>query len=175
MTSLAETGDGQGRLRQIVLGTPGSIAGTVYGTIVVMGAITAGAGATHGAWRLAAIVDATVLVLWVAHVYAHGLGESIERGRRLDRAELLSIARRELAIPLAAVAPTGALILGGLNVVGESTALWLAMGIGLATLAVQGTRYAALEGLSGLATATSVGLNIGLGLIIVALKAFVAH
>jgi hypothetical protein len=33
----------RGRLRHVVLGSPGTIAGTVYGTIVVMGAITAGA------------------------------------------------------------------------------------------------------------------------------------
>jgi hypothetical protein len=175
VTATAATGGGHGRLRRIVLGTPGSIAGTVYGTIVVMGAITAGSESAHGAWRLAAIVDSTVLVLWLAHVYAHGLGESIERGRRLDRAELLSIMRRELAIPLAALAPTAALLLGGLDVLAETTALWVAMAIGLATLAVQGARYAALEGLGRLDTVTSIGLNLGLGLVIVGLKAFVAH
>jgi len=158
-----------------VLGTPGSIAGTVYGTIVVMGAITAGSEAAQGTWRLAAIVDSTVLVLWIAHVYSHGLGEAIERERRLDRAELVSVMHRELAIALAAVAPTGALVLGALGMVEESTAVWLALGIGLATLAAQGARYAALEGLGRMSAATSVGLNVALGLVIVALKAFIAH
>ena len=139
-----ETG---GRLRRIVLGTPASIAGTVYGTIVVMGVVTAGAGSAHGTWELIAIVVSTVLVLWVAHVYAHGLGEAIGRGRRLDRAEFVSVARRELAIPLAAVAPTAALALGAFGLFADGTALWLAMAIGLVTLGVQGARYSALEGL----------------------------
>ena len=172
-TADARTLRAPGPVRRIVLGTPGSIAGTVYGTIVVMGAITAGA--VREPWHVAAVVDATVLVLWLAHVYAHGLGESIARGRRLDRPEFLSVARRELAIPLAAVAPTAALVLGGLGVLRDSTAVWLAIGIALVTLAVQGVRYAALEGLGPLATAMSVCLNLALGLVLVALKVLVAH
>ena len=158
-----------------MLGTPGSIAGTVYGTVVVMGAITAGSHDAPEPWSLAAVVGATVIVLWLAHVYAHGLGEAIGRGRRLDRAELVSVARRELAIPLAAVAPIAALILGGLGVFKDATAVWLALAIGLATLAVQGVRYAGLEGLGGRGTVTSVALNLTLGLVIVALKALVSH
>ena len=167
-----ETG---GRLRRIVLGTPASIAGTVYGTIVVMGVVTAGAGSAHGTWELIAIVVSTVLVLWVAHVYAHGLGEAIGRGRRLDRAEFVSVARRELAIPLSAVAPTAALALGGIGLVEEGRAVWLAMAMGLVTLAVQGARYSALEGLGRLGTAGSIGMNLAFGLVIVALKALVGH
>jgi hypothetical protein len=165
----------RGRLHGAVLGTPHTIAGTVYGTIVVMGSITAGAEGTNDSVRLAVIVGSTVLVLWLAHVYAHGLGESISRQRRLDRAEFLSVARREFSIPLAAAAPTVALILGGLDAVRDATAVWLALGIGLATLAVQGARYATLEHLGPLATAASIAMNLGLGLVIVALKVFVAH
>jgi hypothetical protein len=174
-TAHASTLPARGRIRRIVLGTPGSIAGTVYGTIVVMGAVTAGAEGIGEPWRLAAVVDATVLVLWLAHVYAHGLGESITRGRRLDRPEFVSVARRELAIPLAAVAPTAALVLGGLGFLRDSTAVWLALGIALLTLAVQGFRYADLEGLGPLATFKSVCLTVSLGLVLVALKVVVAH
>jgi len=163
------------RLHEAVLGTPDTIAGTVYGTIVVMGAITAGAEGTRDPARLAVIVAATVLVLWLAHVYAHGLGESIARQRRLDRAELLSVARREFSIPLAAAAPTAALVLGGLELLRDATAVWLALAIGLATLAVQGGRYATLEHLGPLSAAATIAVNLGLGLVIVALKVFVAH
>lgn len=161
--------------RGVVLGTAGSIAGTVYGTIVVMGAITAGAEGAREPWRLSTIVAGTVLVLWLAHVYAHGLGEAIGRGRRLDREELVSVGRRELAIPLAAVAPIAALTLGGLGLVRYSTAVWLALAVALATLGVQGLRYARLEGFGRGGTAKSVGLNVALGLVIVALKVSVGH
>ena len=157
----------------MVLGTADSIAGTVYGTIVVMGAITAGAGSDP--WRLAAVVAATVLVLWLAHVYAHGLGEAIGRGRRLDREEFLSVARRELAIPLAAFAPIAALVLGAVGLLEHATAAWVALGIGLATLAVQGYRYARLERFGRGGIVKSVAINVALGLFIVALKVAFAH
>lgn len=157
-----------------MLGSRRQIAGTVYGTIVVMASLTA-AEAEPGLWQLAAIVVTSVLVIWIAHVYAHGLGESIELGRRLDAAELGAIARRELAIPLAAAAPVAALVLGALGLLRDTTAVWAAMLIGLGTLALQGARYAGLEHLSRTGTLVSVGVNTLLGLVIVALKAGLGH
>ena len=165
---------GQSVLR-LLFGTRERIAGTVYGTIVAMGAITAGAGAEADPSRLAVIVFATVLVLWIAHVYAHSIGESVEHGRRLDRAEFISVARRELAIPLAAIGPVAALLLGSLGVVRESRAIWLALTLGVVTLAIQGLRFARLEHERFWGTVFSVAANVCLGLFIVVLKIFVAH
>jgi hypothetical protein len=65
--------------------------------------------------------------------------------------------------------------LGALGVFREVTAIWLALGIGVATLAVQGVRYARLERLSRTGTLVSVALNVSLGLAIVALKVILAH
>jgi hypothetical protein len=161
--------------KRVLFGTRDRIAGTVYGTIVAMGAITAGAGAEADASRLAAIVFATVLLLWIAHVYAHSIGESVEQGRRLDRAEFVSVARRELAIPLAAVGPVVALLLGSLGLVRQSRAIWLALTLGIVTLAIQGLRFAQLEHERFWGTAFSVAVNVSLGLLIVALKIFVGH
>jgi hypothetical protein len=161
---------------RLVFGSRRTIAGTVYGTIVVLAALSAGGKAyEHDLWHLAAIVVTTVLVLWIAHVYAHGLGESVQVGRRLDTTAFGTVAGRELAIPLAAVAPATTLALGAVGLVRGSTAVWLAVGICVATLAVQGLRYALLERLGPLATAAAVALNLALGLVIVALKVVVAH
>ena len=166
----------RGRARQLVFGSAGGIAGTVYGTIVVMATITAGAhGKETDAGRLAVVVGVTVLVLWTAHVYAHGLAESLERGRRLDRAELASVARRELSIPAAAVAPVAVLVLAALDILDAQTAVWLALGIGVVTLGVQGHRYGAVEQLDRTGTLTAVAVNVLLGLVIVGLKALLAH
>jgi hypothetical protein len=163
-------------LGRLVFGSRRTIAGTVYGTIVVLASLAAGGKAfQHDLWHLAAIVAVTVLVLWIAHVYAHGVGESLEVGRRLDVAELGTIAGRELAIPLAAVAPTAMLALGALGFFRAGTAVWIAVGICVATLAAQGLRYARLERLSRLGTLASVAINLALGLVIVALKVIVAH
>ena len=160
----------------MLLGSPGGIAGTVYGTIVVMATVTAGSyGEDTDIWWLAVVVGVTVLVLWIAHLYSHVLAESLERRRRLDRAELSAVARRELAIPAAALAPVAALVLGGIGILGEQTAVWLALGIGMGTLAVQGARYAAVEQLGRTGTLAAIALNLFLGLVIVGLKALLAH
>jgi hypothetical protein len=160
----------------LLFGSAGGIAGTIYGTIVVMATVTAGShGEDTDAWRLAVVVGVTVLVLWVAHLYSHALAESLERGKRLDRAELGSVARRELAIPAAAVAPITALVLAALGILSEETAVWLALGAGVATLAVQGARYATVERLGGAGTLAAIALNLFLGLVIVGLEASVAH
>jgi len=167
---------GQGRAKRLLFGSTGGLAGTVYGTIVVMATVTAGSSGTHtDPWRLAVVVAVTVLVLWIAHVYSDTLAESLERGRRLDRAEFSHIARRELSIPGAAVAPIAALVLGALGVIGERTAVWLALAFGVVTLGVEGARYAKIERLGGPGTLTVIALNLLLGLAVVALKALLAH
>jgi hypothetical protein len=141
-----------------------------------MATVTAGAqGEQTDMGRLAVVVGVTVLVFWTAHVYAHTLAESLERGRRLDRAELGDVARRELSMPAAAVAPFMALVLGALGILGAQPALWLALGIGVATLGVQGARYAAIEQLDRTGTLAVIAINLFLGLVIVGLKALVAH
>jgi hypothetical protein len=140
-----------------------------------MAAITAGAEGATGMWELVAVAATAVLVIWIAHVYAHGLGESIELDRRLDWAELAAIARRELTIPLAAVGPIAALVLGALGLIRESRAMWLAIAIALATLMLQGVRYARVERLGRTGTLFTIGMNTLLGLAIVALKAGLTH
>jgi hypothetical protein len=159
-----------GRVRRFLFGSHHGIAGTVYGTIVVMGTLAAGSHTPTDAWKLAVAVGGTVLVLWIAHVYSHGLAEAINAGRRLTWAELADVARRELPIPLASVAPVAALILGATDVLREGIAIWLAFGIGLATLFVQGLRYAGVEHLSRWATIGAVVVNVSLGLVIVGLE-----
>jgi hypothetical protein len=161
-------------LRPLVLGSRSSIAGSVYGAIVVMGTITAGsAGGAKSSWELAGVTTATVVVLWVAHVYSHGLGESLEQGRTVTGGELADIARRESSIPLAAAGPVLALVFGAVGVLEHST--WVALGIGVATLAAQGLRYARVEAMGRAGTVVAVSVNLALGLVIVALKALVTH
>jgi hypothetical protein len=158
-------------MRSLFLGTREGIAGAVYGTIVVLASLAAGASAyENDLWRLEGAVVASVLVLWLAHMYAHGLGESLQLGRRLTGGERRAVAQREVSIALAAVLPLAAVTLGALGIVRSSTALWIALGIGVATLAVQGLRYAQLErfGLPG--TVVAVGVNVALGLALVAVK-----
>jgi hypothetical protein len=183
MTSERSTQEGQAgggstlrRLGTLLVGQGEAIAGTVYGTIIVLATITAGASAFQDdLWRLCVVIAASVLVVWVAHVYSHGLGQSLHMRRRLTWSEFMAIARREYAIPLAAVLPLISLILGAAGVLEGTTAVWLALGIGVATLTLEGLSYARLERLNLTATLATVAVNLALGLTIVVLKALVAH
>jgi hypothetical protein len=166
----------RGGLRELLAGTPETIAGTVYGTIIVMATLVAGAPAFRDdLWHLFAIVVVTTLVFWAAHIYAHGLAESLQLGRRLTGRELADIAHRERAMGLAVVLPAVALVFGALGVIRGSLAIWLALGLGVAALATQGLRYAQLERLSALGTTVVVGLNLALGVSLVLLKVIVVH
>ena len=158
------------------MGTPETIAGAVYGTIIVMATLVAGAPAfKHELWHLFAIVVVTTLVFWAAHIYAHGLGESLSLGRRITSSELAHIAHRERAMGLAVVLPAVALVLGALGVIRGSWSIWLALALGVVALATQGFRYARLERLSALGTTVVVCLNLALGLSLVLLKVIVVH
>jgi hypothetical protein len=147
----------------------------VYGTVLALAAIVAGAAGHAGPRELVVVVATTATVIWFAHVYAHGLGESIEQGHRLTWSEFSSIAAREHSILLAAAAPTVVLLLGAVGLIREASAVWLALAVGLAALAVQGARYARVEHLGPLATAVVVSANVALGLVVVALKVLISH
>jgi hypothetical protein len=159
----------------IFLGVGSAIAGTVYGTVVVMATLTAAYATETHPWKLAVIVMTTAFVLWIAHVYAHGLSKSIHLNRRLRRADVADVLRSERGVLLAAVPPAAALLLGAIGLFRESTAVWIALGLGLATLAIQGVRYARLEHLSPLGTAVATAGNLALGLLVVLLKVAIAH
>jgi hypothetical protein len=162
--------------RHRFLGGPRRVAGTIYGTVVVMAVIAAGAreAGKHPS-ALAVVVAATVLVYWVAHVYAHAIAESVEAGGWLRVSDVRGVASREAAIPLAAIFPIAMLVVGALSIVGERTAVRLALAAGVATLAVEGLRYARLEQLGRLATSLIIACNVVLGLAIVALEVLVTH
>ena len=140
-----------------------------------MATVAAASGSAPNNWRLAAIVASSAVVFWLAHLYAHGLSESLALGHRLTRSELAEIARREQGIVVAAVAPTGAILLGAAGVLREESSVWLALSIGLLTLGVLGARYARIERMARGGTLAIIALNLALGLLVVGLKAFVVH
>jgi hypothetical protein len=160
----------------MLTGSSRTIAGTVYGTIVAMSALAAGASAySHNLWRLTAIVAVGSIVFWIAHVYAHSLAETITLGRRMSVGEFASVAHREVSIVFAAILPACALALGAADVISDRAAVWLALGAGTATLAVQGVRYARVENLGPVASFFAVATNVSLGGVIIALKVIVSH
>lgn len=152
------------------------LAGYIYGTIVALSVIVAGVRAyPHSSGHVAVLVGVTCAVFWIAHVYAHGLGESVAVEQHLTLDELLRIARREGSIVEAAVPPVLALLLGTLGLVSDATAAWLAFALGLLVLGAEGMVFARVERLGALGTLAVVAANVGLGLLLVALKLVVTH
>jgi hypothetical protein len=152
------------------------LAGFIYGTIVSLSVLVAGGRAfPHDPGRVAILVAVTSLVFWMAHVYAHAVSHSVEHNEHLSLAELGAIARREGSILEAAIPPVVVLLLGAIGVFAESTAVWVAMALGLVVLAAQGFVFARFERLGPLATIGVVAANLGFGLLLVALKVFLSH
>jgi hypothetical protein len=152
------------------------LGGFVYGTIVVLSVLVAGVRAyPSDAGRIAALVVATSLVFWVAHVYAHGITQSIAEDDRLSLADLRRIAGQEGSIVEAALPPVAALVLAMLGVVSTPTAVWIAFALGLFVLFVEGLVVARVERFGPLGTVALVAANVTLGLALVGLKLVLDH
>jgi hypothetical protein len=162
------------RLRRLTIGHGRGIPGAIYGTVVAMSTITAAA-ASRSSEAVAVMVATTATVFYVAHVYAHAMGDSIHSSTPISWASLVDLARREVTIPLAAVLPVAALLLGAAGWVERAAAAWLAIAVGVASLTAQGVAYARIERLGPARAAAAVGANLVLGLTIVGFKAAVSH
>ena len=152
------------------------LGGFIYGTIVALSVIVAGARAyPHEPGHIAVLLAVTCFVFWLAHVYADSMGQSAARNERLSFAELKEVAHTEASILEAAVPPIIPLLLAALGVLSERTAGWIAFALGFAVLTAQGLVFARLEHYGRLATAGIVAANVGLGALLVLLKLFVSH
>ncbi|MFL5981631.1 MAG: hypothetical protein ACJ74R_07980 [Gaiellaceae bacterium] len=152
------------------------LGGFVYGTILVLSVIVAGAKAfPHSPGRLAVLVVVTAGVFWLAHVYADALGWSVGHETHLSLAELRQRARHEASILEACVPSVAALLLGAFGVLSDATAAWLALGVGLGLLFVIGIVFARVEKLGVLGATLAVLANLALGGSLILLKVLVAH
>ena len=152
------------------------LGGFIYGTIIVLAVVVAGARAyEHEAGHIAGLVAVTVLVFWLAHVYADSLAHAVEHDEHLSLAEVRRIARHEASIIEAAVPPLAALLLGALGIVSTELSVWTAVVLGLVVLFAQGIAFARIERLGRLGTLVVVLANLGLGVTLVGLKLLVSH
>jgi hypothetical protein len=94
-----------------------NVAAAVYGQILVT-SVVATLSEDHGisAGALLFWVLVTMLVFWVAHVYAEGVARRLDRDSDLTIAEVRDLAVDELPELLAALPAAGALLLGWIGV-----------------------------------------------------------
>lgn len=112
----------------------------VYGVILVAGLIVASSVSTTTAWGVFLSVVGTVLVFWAAHVYAGTVAHhGFEDGRIVGiRASLGGALRRSWGLLVSALIPSSILLLGVAKIVPDTAAVWLALWVCVAVLAVLG-------------------------------------
>jgi hypothetical protein len=152
------------------------LGGFIYGTILVLAVIVAGAKAfEHEAGHIAGLVAVTVVVFWAAHVYADALAHAVAYDQHLSLADLRRIAHREASMLEAAVPSLVALLLGAFGILSTKLSVWVAFGLGLVVLCAQGITFARVEHMGRLGTLAVVAANLGLGVALVGLKLLVSH
>lgn len=143
----------------------------VYGTIVATAVLAAEAAAlSHwGPWQFLSTLVATVLVLWFAEVYSDVLGDTTNDSFRvrLARAGNEHWAVLEAAVPLAIP-----LILGGIGVLSEETAVFATLLVAVGALAMWGGIASRQRGSGWPQVVVAVVASALIGVIIILLKSW---
>jgi hypothetical protein len=146
-------------------------AGAIYGTIVAT-AVIAGAAHDRPPGLVLALTLATLVVFWLAHVYAAALSHHLRGATRLRRATVRAAMAEERPM-LAAPAPSMLLLLlGAVGLLGDQLAANLALWAGVAQLVGWGVAYARLQGWRWPMALAAGVVNGMFGMVIIALKAF---
>ncbi len=160
--------------RPRVLRTTGSVTEGIYGLILAVSVIAISREyESSNAGTVAVTVLVTGVVFWLAHVYARILSRSMAGDRMLTRAEAREVLRHdwplvEVTIPLVLI-----LLLGALDVVGDETAILLAVFAALLELGTSGAYAARTSGAGIPMTILSAAVAVGLGGAVVLLKVLV--
>jgi hypothetical protein len=142
--------------------------GAIYGTIVATAVVAASAHDQRPGLILAATV-ATLLVFWIAHVYAEVLANGL-RQAGLDLKVVPAIIARELSMLAAPALSVLFLLLGALGLLGEGFAVRLALWSGVAQLVGWGIDVGRRLGRSWLVALLGGVVNGVLGVVIVLLE-----
>jgi hypothetical protein len=154
------------RLTRIIAGNPRA---AVYGTIVASAVIAAAAVGHLPAGHILVSTLATLLVFWLAHVYA-GLLDHGLRHAMADPKVLASILVQELSILVAPALSILFLALGALGALDDELAIGLALGNGVAQLVGWGIDVGRQSGQAWPAALLTGLVNGALGVVIILLE-----
>ncbi|MFL5819820.1 MAG: hypothetical protein ACJ76S_03965 [Solirubrobacteraceae bacterium] len=146
----------------------------VYGQILTTSVVAAlSEDRNAGPAEILFSVALSMLVFWLAHVYAQAVALRLGRQAPLTWREVRTIMRQEWPIMQAAVPALVVLGLGWVGVLSDRAAINLAIAVGVVALSGWGFVIGRRSGLSRLGTVGAVVLNGAFGLAIVALKVIV--
>ena len=142
----------------------------VYGAILVAALVAALSERHASAGRLSAAVVATLVVFWLAHVWADALGEYAATGRRPDAARLAALASRQWPMLEAGSVPLLALLAGWAGLYSDETAVTISLGLAVAQLFAWGYVAGSRAHTRRRDAVVSCLVTGGLGLVLVVLK-----
>jgi hypothetical protein len=149
------------------------VASAIYGSMLVTVLLAAQNRAETSASRIGLYVILGVVAFYLTHIWAEAVGLRVTR--IVNREIATELAREELPMLAAAVAPLVALGFGLIGLLPQDQSLDLALGVAVAQLFLWGVAVGRAVGRPW-PSAVVVGLvDLGLGLAIVALKVFVLH
>lgn len=148
----------------------------IYGLILVSGMIVVSGSLVGTSVNAFLTVAVTVVVFYVAHVYAGTLGRlAISDGRAGLRASLRASARQSAGMLLASLVPLLILLLGTTDLVDDQTSLWAALIVNTLLLGALGWIAVARWSTHWLPRIISAVVTAAFGGILIILKAFVHH
>jgi hypothetical protein len=150
--------------------------GAVYGSLLAASVIIGASPGEHPAPppSLVAVLLATGLVFWLAHVYARLTGDRV-RGIEWRWTEIRSVGAAEWPLVQAAFPPAAMACAGWLLGLADATTAWLALLVALAGQVGWGMAASFHVGArTGWVLASGL-VNLLLGLIIIALKVLLSH
>ncbi len=147
----------------------------IYGVILVSALIIVTGQKSDTSWETFLKVLGTVLVFWIAHMFAvvvSHLGLAIA-GDKSFGALLLYGVRHSSGMLLGALVPLSVILLGALGVLEDETAVWAALWIDAALLGVIGFIAVARMTTNPWARSAGAAVTVMLGIVIMLMKALI--
>jgi hypothetical protein len=153
---------------------PANAARAIYGQILVTSMVGAlSEDSDIDAEYILVSVGATMLVFWLAHVYAEAMSRGLEAGRHLGWAEIRGLAAGEWPLVQATFPTAIVLALGAVGAFSTETAVDVAIAVGVVALFTWGLAIGRASGTSWAAAQFGAAISAGFGLVVVGLKALV--
>ncbi|MBD3942334.1 hypothetical protein IF188_11555 [Microbacterium sp. NEAU-LLC] len=148
----------------------------VYGLILVSGMIVVSGTLVGTSGNALATVAITVVVFYLAHVYAGTLGRlaATEGGAELGTS-IREAARHSVGMLLASIAPLVILLLGTTDLIDDMLSIWTALVVNAILLGVFGWIAVARWTSRFWPRLLSALITAGFGVILIGLKAFIHH
>jgi hypothetical protein len=148
--------------------------GAIYGQILTISVVAAlSEDVRAGPNEIFFSVLLTMVVFWLAHVYAEAVAVRLDRPEPLTWREVRVLMGQEWPMMQAAFPALAALALAWFGIISAGAGINLALALGVIALLGWGVVISRRSGLSPLATVGAVALNGFFGLAIVALKVIV--